>query len=135
MLPQSSPQQDGNARAARIVYVIDDDASLQRALRRLLERAGFSVRTFGCAEEFLQATHRPPPDCLVLDINLGALSGFDLHHRMVASGVLVPTIFITGYDDPATRELVRKAGAAGYLPKPFEDQSLISAIEAALVDS
>lgn len=112
--------------------VVDDDAPLRRALQRLLHAAGFAVETFGSAEDFLASEHSPPPDCLVLDIRLGALSGFDLHERLRATGLSIPTIFITGHDDAVTRELARRAGAAHYMRKPFEESLLISAIEAAM---
>ncbi len=115
----------------RVVGIVDDDASLLRALRRLLQAVGFTVETFGSGEEFLRSVRRPP-SCLVLDIHLGTLTGFDLHEWLLASGASVPTVFITGHDDDATRERARKAGAVAYLCKPFDDQSLISAIERAL---
>jgi FixJ family two-component response regulator len=119
----------------RVIGIVEDDASLLRQLGRLLRAAGFAVRPFGSAEEFLLAAQGPLPDCLVLDIHLGGLSGFDLHERLRARGTPVPTIFITGQDDPAMREQARRAGAAGYLRKPFDDQALISAIEHAVVPS
>jgi FixJ family two-component response regulator len=115
-----------------MISVVDDDPSLLRALRRLLQTAGFAVEAFGSGEEFLQAQHSLLLDCVVLDINLGSLSGFAVQERMRAAGMSVPTVFITGHDGPATRERARKAGAAGYLAKPFEPEALISAIETAL---
>lgn len=93
---------------------------------------GFAVEVFRSAEDFLGARHASPPDCLVVDIHLGELSGFDLHERLRAKGVSIPTIFITGHDDLPTRERARHAGAAGYLQKPLEAQSLIRAIEGAV---
>lgn len=115
-----------------VVAVIEDDKSFLRALGRLLRAAGFTVRSFSSAEEFLGERDTPSPDCLVLDIHLGGLNGFSLHERLRARGVMVPTIFMTGHDDPATRERARKAGAAGFLRKPFEDDTLIAAIEQAV---
>jgi len=117
-----------------VVGIVDDDASLLRALRRLLQAVGFTVETFGSGEEFLRSVRRPP-SCLVLDIHLGTLTGFDLHEWLLASGASVPTVFITGHDDDTTRERARKAGAVAYLCKPFDDQSLISAIERALAQN
>ena len=111
---------------------MDDDTSLLRSLNRLLRTAGFTVETFESAGVFLRARQSSPPDCLVLDVHLGAVSGFDVHARLLASGTSVPTIFVTGHDDAATREQARRAGAAAYLAKPFEDQALVSAIEKAL---
>src|SRR5262249_46961591 len=114
-----------------VVGIVDDDASLLRALRRLLQAVGFTVETFGSGEEFLRSV-RPPPSCLVLDIHLGTFTGFDLHESLLASGASVPTVLITGHDDDTPRERARRAGAVAYLCKPFDDQSLISAVERAL---
>ena len=114
------------------VGVVEDDPLLRRALQRLLRATGFAVATFGSAEDFLATAHAAPFDCLVLDIRLGPLSGFDLHDRLRASGVQIPTVFITGHDDEASRERARRIGAAGYVPKPFDEQSLVAVIEAAL---
>ena len=112
--------------------VVDDDAPLRRALGRLLRSVGFSVETFGSAEDYLAAGHTSLPDCLVLDIRLGGLTGFDLHDRLRARGLSIPTVFITGHDDAATRERARRVGAAGYVRKPFNETDLILAIESAL---
>jgi FixJ family two-component response regulator len=120
------------SRSVRTVCVVDDDARLRRALQRLLKTVGFAVETFASAEDFLAIEHMVPPDCIVLDIRLGRLSGFDLHDRLRASGLSIPTIFMTGHDDAGTRERARRVGAAGYVRKPFDEASLISAIEAAL---
>jgi FixJ family two-component response regulator len=111
------------------VGVVEDDALLRRALQRLLKVSGFSVETFGSAEEFLATEPQSRFDCLVFDIRLGTLTGFDLHERLRAAGVSTPIIFITGHDDDATRERARRVGAAGYLPKPFDEQVLLSTIE------
>jgi len=119
---------------SRVVGIVDDDPSLLRALRRLLQAVGFTVETFESGEEFFHSI-RPRPNCLVLDIHLGTLTGFDLHEWLVASGASVPTVFITGQDDDATRERARQVGAVAYLCKPFNDESLISAIELALTRS
>ena len=119
-------------RSGLTVCVVDDDAALRQALRRLLRAVGFSVETYGSAEDFLEAKHVPLPDCLVLDIRLGALSGFALHDRLRASGLSIPTIFITGHDDAATREEARRVGAVAYVRKPFEESVLMSAIDTAL---
>jgi len=118
--------------AVPTVCVIDDDERLRRALRRLLRSVGFVVETFGNAEDFLAAEPAPAADCLVLDIHLGALSGFDLHDRLRAAGLSIPTVFMTGHDDAVTRERARKVGAAGYVRKPFEETALVAAIQHAL---
>jgi FixJ family two-component response regulator len=122
-------------RGRSSVGVVEDDPLLRRALQRLLRATGFTVATFDSAEDFLASSPATPFDCLVLDIRLGALSGFDLHDRLRAAGVSTPTIFITGHDDDATREHARRIGAAGYVPKPFDEQALVSLIEAATAGS
>jgi FixJ family two-component response regulator len=118
--------------AAPTVAVVEDDPTLRRGLQRLLQATGITVATFGSAEDFLALEKTPPYRCLVLDIRLPLLSGFDLYDRLRASGISIPTIFITGHDDASTRERARTAGAAGYMPKPFDAQRLIDVIEATL---
>jgi len=86
-----------------MVCVVDDDDSLLRALRRLLDATGFRVETFSSAEEFLGSEHRARADCLVLDVHLGGLSGLDLQERLATSGVRTPVVIITAHDDRRTR--------------------------------
>jgi len=115
-----------------LVGVVDDDASILRAVRRLLASAGFAVKTFISGEELLAFEHPERIDCLVLDVHLSGLSGFDLQDRFAPSHPSVPVIFITAYDDEATQERARRAGAAHYLRKPFDDHALIGAIRTSL---
>ena len=114
-----------------LIYVIDDDPSLLRALRRLLGAGGVRVCTVSSAEEFLESP-RATPACLVLDVHLGGLSGLDLHERLLAAGRRIPVVFITAHDDVITRERARRAGAIDYLRKPFNDETLIAGIQRAL---
>jgi len=111
---------------------VDDDIGMLLGLRRMLQAAGFSVETFESGESLLRALDSPPPDCLVLDVHLETRSGFEVHGGLLAASRLIPTIFMTGQDDSVTRERARRAGAAGYLPKPFDDEALITAIRTAL---
>ena len=122
---------DQDSRAP-VVCVIDDDVSLLRALKRLLGASGFHVTAFASAEAFLESHHVPRIECLVLDVHLGGLSGFDLHARLASAGCRIPVVFITAHDDPLTRERARQAGAVDYLRKPFNDESLIAGINRAL---
>ena len=117
------------------VYVIDDDVSLLRALRRLLDAGGFQVKTFSSAEDFLGCPNPRTPGCLVLDVHLGGLSGLDLHERLLASGRRIPVVFITAHDDAVARERARRTGAIDYLRKPFNDETLIAGIKRALGDA
>ena len=115
------------------VCVIDDDEDVVRAVRRLLRSAGFAIDTFASAEEFLDPGNQArAPDCLVLDVHLRGLSGFDLQDLLEASGRSIPIVFVTAHDDTGTRERAQRARTSGYLAKPFEDQSLLSAIHHAI---
>jgi FixJ family two-component response regulator len=112
------------------IGVVEDDPSFLRALRRLLSGAGFSVATFASAEEFLASDSARGTACLVLDVHLGGMSGFDLQQQLATAGRLIPTIFITAHDDSVTRERARSGVA--YLRKPFREEALVAAIRKAL---
>jgi FixJ family two-component response regulator len=119
-------------QTATAIAVIDDDASVRRALQRLLRSAGFTVATFATAREFLDADQWAQTACLVLDIHLPGMSGVELQEYLAASGVPIPIVFITAHDDVSTRERVSRAGAVGYLRKPFDQGTLIEAIGLAI---
>ncbi len=119
-------------QAASLVAIVDDDPSVCRALRRLLASAGIETVTFPSAAAFLASERREEPACLVLDIDLGGMTGFELQEHLVGAGSRLPVIFITAHDDPPTRERARQAGAVAYLPKPFDDALLLEAIARAL---
>jgi FixJ family two-component response regulator len=119
-------------QTAPVIAVIDDDASVRRALQRLLQSAGFMVETFATAREFLEADDWAQTACLVLDVHLPAMSGVQLQAYLAASGVPIPIVFITAYDDQSTREQVQRAGAVAYLRKPVDQSTLIEAISRAL---
>ena len=111
-----------------VVYVVDDDVSVRRAVGRLVKAAGYAVETFATAHEFLDSFPSDRTACLVLDIHLNGMSGFDLEERLRAERVAIPIIFITAHDDAATRDRARGSGAAGYLAKPFDGQALLDVI-------
>ena len=115
-----------------IVYVVDDDSLIRDALRRLIRSVGLEVETFSSAQEFLQAKRPDAPSCLVLDVRLPGLSGFDLQREMAEAEVDIPIIFITGYGDIPMSVRAMKAGAVEFLAKPFRDQDLLDAISQAL---
>ena len=108
--------------------VVEDDPSFRRALSRSLVLRGFRSEVFASAEEFLQHPGALNADCLVLDIHLGGMSGFELRGELAKRPSSPPIIFITAFDEPATRERALEAGAAGYLQKPFDEDSLLQAI-------
>ena len=124
----SGPASDCRAK----VWIVDDDTGLLLGLRRVLQAAGFGVEIFESGESLLHAMDSPSPECLILDVHLGTMSGFDVQARLLAAGRSIPTIFMTGRDDTETRRRARRAGAAGYLPKPFDNEALVSAVRAAL---
>jgi len=114
------------------IGVVDDDASILRALQRLLGAAGFAVQTFGSGEELLASAQLDRFQCLVLDVHLTGLSGFEVQERLNEARRFIPIVFITAHDDASTRERARRTATSQYLRKPFDEQSLISAIETAV---
>jgi FixJ family two-component response regulator len=117
---------------ADTVYVVDDDASVCTAERRLLRSAGYQVLTFASAEDFLQSDFRQRPGCLLLDVRLPGMSGYELRERLLSTGVQMPTIFITGQDRPGMEERSMRLGASSYLRKPVDEEFLIGAIRLAM---
>jgi FixJ family two-component response regulator len=111
--------------AAPWVGIVDDDDSLRTALARALRVNGIRVETFGSAEEYLRRDVAGEPDCIILDIHLGGLSGFDLQDRLAAQGLTPPIIFITAHEDMLGGQARSKA-ASGYLRKPFETNALVA---------
>lgn len=117
------------------VFVVDDDPSVRKALRRLLRSAGLHVETFESAEEFLQFERNDGPSCLVLDIQMPGLSGLQLQEQLATSGSTLPVIFITAYEDTNVRTRALDQGAARFLEKPFDDDVLLDAIRSATRDA
>lgn len=114
-----------------IVYVVDDDYRVREALSSLIESVGLRVNAYGSALEFLNAEKPDSPACLVLDLQLPGSSGLELQ-RELAGGLGPPIIFITGHGDIPSSVRAMKAGAVEFLPKPFGDEELLAAIDAAL---
>jgi|SRR5690242_13295074 FixJ family two-component response regulator len=111
-----------------VVYVVDDDVSMRKALRNLLESVPLEVATYASPEEFLKTAVLDSPSCLVLDIRLQATNGLDLQAALIERGIHIPIIFITGHGDIAMSVRAMKAGAIEFLTKPFQDQDLLDAI-------
>jgi FixJ family two-component response regulator len=114
-----------------VVAVVDDDPSVLRALHRLIQLNGYTVESFASAQDFLDASIRCRPDCLVLDVHLNG-SGFELQARLTADGMKIPIIFITAHDDDATRRRIEESGAVAHLWKPVDGQALLQAIRRAI---
>jgi FixJ family two-component response regulator len=115
-----------------MISIVDDDPSIRRALRRLLRSAGYTVEVFESARAFLD---RHPGDrvaCLVLDIRMEGMNGFELQERLAAEQAAIPIIFMTAHDDARTRERAERAAPVAYLPKPFDGPALLEAIQRAV---
>ena len=117
---------------APTVFVIDDDPSIRRAIKRLVESVGLRVEALGSAKEFLGMEVPDVPSCLILDVRLPGISGLELQRELIAAGVQIPVIFITSYGDIPMSVRAMKAGAIEFLPKPFRDQDLLDSVQLAL---
>src|SRR5260221_6327329 len=131
ILPSSRYRQVGIKSTATVI-VVDDDASIRGALRRQLQILGFNVLDFGSAEEFLTSELPTGDACLLLDVYMPAMSGIELCRKLTESGRQLPTILISGRDDPQTRKIMREAKPIASLLKPFDEKSLLRAIRKAL---
>jgi FixJ family two-component response regulator len=120
------------SEAGPVVFVVDDDPSVRRAIKRLVESVGLRVELFGSAQEFLGRERPDSPNCLVLDIRLPGMSGLDFQRELAEAGVHIPIVFITGHGDIPMTVRAMKAGAVEFLTKPFRDQDLLDAIQQGL---
>ena len=111
--------------------MLDDEPQMRKALSRLLKTHGFLVDTFAAGEQLLCACAERRYDCIVLDLYMPGLNGFDVLGRFAQEGVPVPVIVITGQDEPGTAARVRALGAAAYLLKPLDESSLMMALSSA----
>jgi len=115
-----------------IVFVIDDDSAIRKALASLIRSVGVQVELFASAQEFLQAKRTRVPSCLILDVRLPGISGLDFQRTLADANDPIPLIFITGHGDIQMSVRAMKAGAVEFLSKPFRDQDLLDAIHLAL---
>ena len=115
-----------------VIAVIDDDASIRVATNSLVRSLGYAVHSFASAEEFLESTHINDSSCVIADVQMPGMSGVELQSLMAARGVDVPFIFITAFPDETIRARALKAGAIGFLTKPFDGQILVNCLCAAV---
>ncbi len=123
---------DDTPKKAALVFVVDDDASVRNALRRLITSVGFTVEVSPSARAFLDARRPDAPGCLVLDVRLPGLSGLDLQCELADTDAELPIIFLTGHGDIPMSVRAMKAGGVEFLTKPFRDQELLDAIRSAI---
>ena len=115
------------------VYIVDDNASVRRGLRRLLKSAGYSVESFDSAQAFLEADPRcQNPACLILDMKMPGMTGSRLQQKLLERDYALPIVFITGHGDISMSVKAMKTGAVDFLTKPFDEGALIDAVEEAL---
>jgi FixJ family two-component response regulator len=115
-----------------VVFVVDDDPAMLRSVARLLRQSGYASLLFSSAEAFANHSDFEEAVCVLLDINLGDVSGIELRLRLKAAGNSVPVIYMTGNDSSAVRTAAHQSGCLAYLTKPFSATSLIEQLERAL---
>ena len=115
-----------------LIAVVDDEESVRKALQRLIRSAGFDVETFRSGAEFLTSMQHHEPACLVLDLHMPGVNGFDVQDELNQARVQLPVVVITGHDTPTNRTRVMNQGAAAYLCKPVDESMLLRAIIEAL---
>jgi len=115
-----------------VVFVVDDDPSMRRSLDTLLRSVGLDVQLFSSAQEFMPAKRPDVPGCLLLDVRLPGMSGLTFQEELAKTGIALPIIFVTGHGDVPMTVRAMKAGAVEFLTKPFDDQVLLDAVQAAI---
>ena len=115
---------------APLIAIVDDDDSVRRSLLRVVQAAGYAAEGFASAREFLDWLPQGRAACLLLDVHMSEMSGFDLQDRLA-----VPIIFITAHDDAKTRERIAKSGAVGHLRKPYDEKTVLDAVRRAVQGS
>jgi FixJ family two-component response regulator len=117
---------------SRLVAIVDDDESVQRSLQDLIESDGLTALCFGSAEQFLESDARNKAACLIADIRMSGMSGLELQAKLKAERCRIPVIFITAHSDTEMRIHAMREGAVEFLSKPFDDEVLLQAVNAAL---
>ena len=117
---------------AKVVAIVDDDASVRVSTRRLLRWSGLRAEAFGSAEEFLRSEFLGQTSCLVLDVRMPGMDGLELQRRLTEIGQRIPIVFLSARASEEEEKRALRAGAAGFLRKPVSKEALLSAIESVL---
>ncbi|CAO3408815.1 response regulator transcription factor [Azospirillum largimobile] len=134
MPPTSAPQQPpSSAKDDPLVLIVDDDGGMREAVVDLLRSVGIESRAFGSTAELLAAAVPDRPGCLILDVRLPGLGGLEFQTRLESLGIALPIVFMTGFADVPMSVRAMKAGATDFLIKPFRDQDMLDAVEAAIL--
>lgn len=127
----------GRERTARssytpVISVVDDDQSMRSSMKIFLRSLGYVTESFASAEEFLQSGRLRDTSCLISDVRMPGMSGLELQKHLISIGCRIPIIFITAFADGRIRDDAVKAGAVGFLNKPFREENLIACLDEAL---
>ena len=114
------------------ISIVDDDSSVRQALAGLMKSHGYHSETFDSATSFLNSDRRHSTDCLIADVQMPGMTGFELHGRLAASGASIPTILITAHPSEIARSRALQAGVCCYLAKPFKEHDLLACIRTAV---
>jgi FixJ family two-component response regulator len=115
-----------------MICIVDDDESVLEAIKCLVRSLGYNTATFSSAEEFLDSGPVEGMECLITDVQMPGLSGPELQDRLISDGFRMPVIFVTAHPEERLRERVLRAGAIGYLSKPFREEHMIECLDRAL---
>ena len=114
---------------AGLIAIVDDDRLIRRSLERLLKSAGLRAKSFDSAEDYLDEEDHDGICCIILDIGLPGMSGFELHRRLAGEPSRMPVVFISARDEPEVENKAAQAGAIAFLRKPFEDDAILNAVQ------
>jgi FixJ family two-component response regulator len=114
------------------INIVDDDESVREAVANLLQSVGYTTEVFASAEDFLRSDHYQDSKCLILDIRMPGMSGFELERRLVGAGSRIPIIFISAHGDEEARAPAIRDRIVAFLRKPFSEEALLSAVQSAL---
>ena len=119
-------------RETALISIVDDDESMREAIQSLLRSVGFRAKTFASGEQFLQSDQIENTACLILDVRMPGMSGLDLQRRLMATQCRIPIVFVTAHGEEEARSRALQEGAVDFLLKPFSEEALLNAIQAAL---
>ena len=115
-----------------LISIVDDDESMREAIQSLLRSVGFRAKTFASGEQFLQSDQIENTACLILDVRMPGMSGLELQRRLMATECRIPIVFVTAHGEEEARSRALQEGAVDFLLKPFSEEALLNAIQAAL---